>query len=124
MRQIIRTAEAPASPLFSQAVKAGSTVYVSGTAGIDPKTKQMAGATIQEQTRQALFNCQTILRAAGGDLANVVDVLVLLARPDDFAGMNEAYAKVFPTDPPARAVCKLGVELPGVLVSIKMTAVL
>lgn len=124
MRQIIRTADAPASPLFSQAVRAGSTICVSGTMGLDPKTKQMAGATIQDQTRQALVNCQAILRAAGGDLNNVVDVLVLLARPDDFAGMNEAYAAFFPTDPPARAVAKLGVELPNVLVSIKMTAVL
>lgn len=124
MRQIIRTADAPTSPLFSQAVRAGSTVYVSGTTGIDPKTNQMAGATIQEQTRQALLNCQTILRAAGSDLANVVDVHVLLARPNDFSGMNEAYAKVFPTDPPARAVGKLGVELPNVLVSIKMIAAL
>jgi 2-iminobutanoate/2-iminopropanoate deaminase len=124
VRQIIRTADAPASPLFSQAVKAGSTIYVSGTTGIDPKTGQMAGSTIQEQTRQALLNCQTILRAAGADLANVVDVLVLLTRPGDFAGMNEAYAAFFPTDPPARAVAKLGVELPNVLVSIKMTAVL
>jgi 2-iminobutanoate/2-iminopropanoate deaminase len=124
MRQIIRTAEAPVSALFSQAIKVGSTVFVSGTAGIDPKTNQMAGATIQEQTRQALINCRNILRAAGGDLGNVVDVHVLLARPGDFAGLNEEYAKFFPTDPPARAVGKLGVELPNVLVSIKMTAVL
>jgi 2-iminobutanoate/2-iminopropanoate deaminase len=123
VREIIRTADAPMSGAFSQAVKAGSTIYVSGTTGIDPKTNQLAGATIQEQTRQALLNCQAILRAAGADLRNVVDVHVLLARPGDFAGLNEAYAKFFPTDPPARAVGKLGVELPNVLVSIKMTAV-
>lgn len=124
MRQIIRTADAPMSALFSQAIKVGSTVYVSGIVGIDPKTNQMAGSTIQEQTRQALTNCQNILRAAGAELGNVVDVHVLLARPADFAGLNEEYAKFFPTDPPARAVAKLGVELPNVLVSIKMTAVL
>ena len=122
-RQVIRTAEAPASPLFSQAVKAGPMIYVSGITGVDPKTNQMAGSTIQEQTRQALINCEAILRAAGASLANVVDVLVLLTRPGDFPGLNEAYAKVFPTDPPARAVAKLGVELPNILVSIKMTAV-
>ena len=124
MREIIRTADAPVSALFSQAVKAGSTVYVSGIVGIDPKTGQMAGSTIQEQTRQALINCRTILRAAGADLGAVVDVLVLLARPGDFAGLNEEYAKFFPTDPPARAVARLGVELPNVLVSMKMTAVI
>jgi 2-iminobutanoate/2-iminopropanoate deaminase len=124
VRQIIRTADAPTSALFSQAVRAGSTVYVSGIVGLDPKTNRMAGATIQEQTRQALTNCQNILRAAGADLGDVVDVHILLARPSDFAGLNEQYAKVFPTDPPARAVARLGPELPNVLVSIKMTAVL
>ena len=123
-RQVIRTPDAPGSALYSQAVRAGNTLYVSGTAGIDPKTGQMAGATIQEQTRQALANCAAILRAAGAALENVVEVQVLLARPADFAGLNEEYAKFFPADPPARSVAKLGVELPNVLVSIRMTAVL
>jgi 2-iminobutanoate/2-iminopropanoate deaminase len=123
-REIIRTSDAPSSGLFSQAVKVGSTVYVSGIVGIDPKTNELAGSTIQEQTRQALINCKSILLAAGAKLKDVVDVLVLLARPSDFAGLNEEYAKFFPTDPPARAVAKLGVEVPSVLVSIKMTAVL
>jgi 2-iminobutanoate/2-iminopropanoate deaminase len=124
MRQIIRTSDAPASPLFSQAIRVGSTVYLSGIVGVDPRTNQLAGSMIQEQTRQALVNCKNILRAAGAELDNVVDVHVLLARPSDFAGLNEEYAKFNPTDPPTRAVAKLGVELPDVLVSIKMTAVL
>jgi len=94
---------------------------VSGIVGIDPKTNHLAGSTIEEQTRQALVNCENILRAGGAKLENIVDVL--LARPSDFGGLNEAYAKFFPTDPPARAVGKLGVELPNVLVSIKVTAV-
>jgi 2-iminobutanoate/2-iminopropanoate deaminase len=122
-KQIIKTPNAPDSPLFSQAVKVGATVYLSGIVGIDPKTKQMAGPTIQEQTRQALINCETILRAADARLEHVVDVQVLLTRPNDFAGLNEEYGKFFPADPPARSVAKLGVELPNVLVSIKMTAV-
>jgi 2-iminobutanoate/2-iminopropanoate deaminase len=121
-KQIIRTPDAPGSALFSQAVKAGPTVYLSGIVGIDPKTNQL-GSTIRDQTRQALINCENILRAAGAKLQSVVEVHVLLARPSDFAGLNEEYAKFFPTDPPARAVAKLGVELPNVLVSIKMTAV-
>ncbi len=58
----------------------GSTVYLSGITGIDPKTNQLAGSTIQEQTRQALINCENILRAANGELDNVVEVHVLLAR--------------------------------------------
>jgi 2-iminobutanoate/2-iminopropanoate deaminase len=123
-KQIIHTPQAPSSTLFSQAVKVGPTIYVSGIVGIDPTTNQMAGTTIQEQTHQALVNCENILRAAGATRENVVDVHVLLTRPGDFAGLNEAYSKFFPKDPPARAVSKLGVELPNVLVSIKLTAVL
>lgn len=123
MRQIIRTPDAPSSPLFSQAIKAGNTVYVSGMAGIDPTTNQLAGTTIQEQTRQALLNCENLLRAAGATLEDIVEVQVLLTRPNDFAGLNEAYAKFFPSNPPARSVAKLGVELPNLLVSVRMTAV-
>ena len=121
-KQIVRTEEAPSSPLYSQGVRVGSTIYVSGMAGIDVATKQLAGATIQEQTRQALRNCKAIVEAGGGRLEDVVQVTVLLANPADFAGMNAEYAKVFATEPPARAVTKLGVELPNVLVSIMMTA--
>jgi 2-iminobutanoate/2-iminopropanoate deaminase len=123
-RQVIRTADAPSNPLYSQAIKVGPTIYVTGMMGLDPKTNQMAGATIQEQTRQALINCENVLRAAGARLDSVVEVQVLLARPNDFAGLNEAYAKFFPTDPPIRSVARLGPELPNVLVSIKMIAVL
>ena len=122
-KQIIHTPDAPSSPLFSQAVKVGPAIYVSGVAGIDPQTHQVSGSTIQEQTRQSLINCSNILRAAGATLEHVVEVQVLLARPNDFAGLNEAYAKFFPTDPPVRSVTRLGPELPNLLVSIKMTAV-
>lgn len=121
-KQIIRTPDAPSSARFSQAIKVGSIIYMSGITGIDPKTNQLAGSTIQEQTRQALVNCENILHAAGARLENVVEVYVLLASSDDFTGFNEQYEKVFPTDPPTRAVAKLGVELPNLLVSIKMTA--
>lgn len=123
-RQFIRNANAPASPLFSQAVRVGNLIFISGTAGIDPATQKVAGPTIQEQTRQAILNCRNILSAAGATLADVVEVQALLARPDDFAGLNEAYAPFFPSDPPARSVARLGPELPGILVSIRMTAVL
>jgi 2-iminobutanoate/2-iminopropanoate deaminase len=121
-KRIIGTAEAPSSPLYSQGVRVGPTLYVSGMVGIDPATGDLAGATIQEQTRQALRNCRAIVEAAGGRLDDVVQVTVLLANPADFAGMNEEYGKVFGTAPPARAVTKLGVELPNLLVSIMMTA--
>jgi len=119
-KQILQTEQAPSSPLYSQGVRVGSMIYVSGMAGIDPATKQLAGATIEEQTRQALRNCKAVVEAGGGKLEDVVQVTVLLRNPADFGGMNEEYAKVFPTAPPARAVTKLGVELPNLLVSIMM----
>jgi 2-iminobutanoate/2-iminopropanoate deaminase len=121
-RQVIATPEAPSSPLFSQAVKAGPFVFVSGTVGLDPSTGSMAGGTIQEQTRQALTNCQVILQAGGASLDDVVEVGILLTNPADFAGLNEEWARWFPSDPPARYGVKLGVDVPGLLVSIRMTA--
>jgi 2-iminobutanoate/2-iminopropanoate deaminase len=122
MREIVSTTDAPSSPLYSQAVKASGLVYVSGMAGIDVTTGGLAGATIREQTRQALANCRAVLRAAGAAWEDIAEVGVLLANPGDFADMNEEYATWFPSTPPTRYVAKLGVELPGVLVSIRMTA--
>ena len=122
MAQVIRTPDAPTSPLYSQGAKAGPNIYVSGLVGVDVTTGNLAGPTIQEQTRQALSNCQRVLEAAGARIEDVVEVGVLLTNPTDFAGMNEEYATWFPKDPPTRYVAKLGVELPGVLISIRMTA--
>ncbi|WP_240037185.1 RidA family protein [Leifsonia flava] len=122
MRQVLATTQAPSSPMFSQGVKAGPFVYVSGTAGIDVATGKLAGPTIGEQVRQALTNCEEVLKAANATLDDVVEVGVLLADPDDFAGMNEEYARWFPIEPPTRYAAKLGAVIPGVLVSIRMTA--
>ncbi len=122
MRELISTADAPRSPLFSQGVRVGNQIHVSGLVGIDVTTGGLAGPTIQEQTRQALANCRAVLTAAGAGLDDVVEVGVLLADPDDFAGMNEEWGRWFPTDPPTRYVAKLGAVIPGVLVSIRMTA--
>jgi 2-iminobutanoate/2-iminopropanoate deaminase len=122
MRKVVNTPDAPSSPLFSQAVRAGQHVYVSGIVGIDVATGNLAGTTIQEQTRQALANCEAILRTAGATLNDVVEVGVLLTNPEDFAGMNEEYGTWFPSEPPTRYVAKLGVEIPALLISIRMTA--
>lgn len=124
MREVISTPDAPSSPLYSQGVRAGDFVYISGMVGIDAATGSLAGPSIQEQTRRALSNCQAVLREAGGGLDDVVEVGVLLTKPSDFSGMNEEYATWFGSQPPTRYVAKLGVELPGVLVSIRMTAYL
>jgi 2-iminobutanoate/2-iminopropanoate deaminase len=121
-REIVISAKVPSSPFFSQGVKAGPFVFVSGIVGIDLTSGDLAGDSIQDQTRQALANCEAVLQAAGAGLGNVVEVGVLLSRPADFSGLNEEYARWFPVDPPARYVAKLGVELPGILVSVRMTA--
>lgn len=123
-RQTISTPNAPSSPMFSQGVRAGSQIFVSGTTGIDPGTGRLAGDTIQAQTSQALANCEAVLRAGGGSLDDVVEVGVLLADPRDFDGMNEEYARWFPENPPTRYAAKLGAEIAGLLVSIRMTACL
>jgi 2-iminobutanoate/2-iminopropanoate deaminase len=121
-RQIITTANAPSSPLYSQGVKAGPHVLVSGIVGIDPVTGSLAGDTIQDQTRQALMNCEAILKAGGATLEDVTEVGILLTHSSDFAGLNEEYARWFSSEPPTRYVARLGVDLPGVLVSIRMAA--
>jgi len=121
-RQIIVTSDAPSSPLYSQGVRAGPQVILSGIVGIDPATGALAGSTIQTQTRQALTNCEAILGAGGASLDDVIEVGILLTDPADFTGMNEEYAGWFPTEPPSRHVARLGVDLPGLLVSIRMTA--
>ncbi len=121
-REIITTGDAPTSPLYSQGVKAGPQVFVSGIVGIDPTTGRLAGGDIVVQTRQALTNCEAVLRAGGAGLDDVVEVGILLTRSADFAGLNEEYARWFASDPPARHVARLGVDVPGLLVSIRMTA--
>jgi 2-iminobutanoate/2-iminopropanoate deaminase len=122
MREVISTADAPRSPFYSQGIKVGNQIHVSGLVGTDVTTGRLAGPAIQEQTRQALTNCRAVLAAAGASLDDVVEVGVLLADPEDFVGLNEEWARWFPTDPPTRYVAKLGPVIPGVLVSIRMTA--
>jgi len=121
-KNIIYSAGAPSSPFYSQAVKAGNFIYLSGFIGLDPETKRLSGGTIEAQTGQAIRNCECVLKAAGSSLEDVVQVIILLSDPADFDALNKEYAKSFPSNPPARMVTKLGVNLPNVKVSIAMTA--
>jgi 2-iminobutanoate/2-iminopropanoate deaminase len=123
-KEIIRTPDAPQSPMYSQAVKAGDTVYVAGTPGIDVRTGEFAGGTVTEQARQALRNCQAILRAAGARLSDAVMVHTLLMRPEDADDLAEVFEEFFPDVRPPRCVSKIGVDRPGLLVSIAMVAVI
>jgi 2-iminobutanoate/2-iminopropanoate deaminase len=121
-RQVIHTAAAPESPFYSQGVRAGDHVHVSGMVGVDPATGRLAGPQVADQTRQALANCMAVLAAGGASSNDIVEVGVLLADPADFSDFNEEWARAFPENPPARYVARLGVELPGVRVSIRMSA--
>lgn len=114
---------APHSP-YSHAVIAGGFVFVSGQISVRPggDPTQVVGQTMQEQTRQALRNVQTILEAAGTSLDRAVKITVLLARGDLYKEMNEAYAEFFPGRKPARSMVRFGADIPGVLVAIEAIA--
>jgi 2-iminobutanoate/2-iminopropanoate deaminase len=124
MKEILFSAELPTSPLYSQGIKVGSTIFLSGIVAFEPATKKVEAKTVEEQTERAIRNCETILKTGGATLEDVVQVVVLLKNPEDFDSMNKAYSKIFPTNQPTRAVTKLGVDLPNILVSIMMTAVI
>ena len=122
-RQIIFTPNAAKPPAtYSQAVKAGGLVFVSGTAPTDPVTGAIVGATIQEQVRQSLANVRAILEAAGSSLDRIVSATVVLADEEDWAGMNEEWLAWFPSEPPARQGAKLPARIPGLKVSIAVIA--
>lgn len=123
MNQIIHTEKAPAAiGPYSQAVKAGNLLFVSGQIPIDPATGAFAGEDIVSQTRQSLTNVQAILEEAGYSLSDVVKATVLLADMADFAAMNTVYAEFFTENCPARAAFAVK-DLPkGAKVEIEVIA--
>jgi 2-iminobutanoate/2-iminopropanoate deaminase len=121
-KDIVTTPGAPSSPLYSQGVKAGGLVFVSGQVGQDPSTGQLAGSTIEEQTRQCLKNIATILNAAGSSMDKIVSATFILRNSDDFAGMNAEWATWFPENPPARQGASLPIDMEGLLVSFAAIA--
>ena len=102
MKQI-HTDNAPAAiGPYSQAIEANGFIFASGQLPIDPQTGAFAEGGIKGQTRQSLLNAQSILRAAGAELSNVVKTTVFLDSMDDFAAMNEVYAEF----------CRVGQDAP------------
>ena len=106
---VISTPLAPAAiGPYSQGIRAGKTVYLSGQIAIDPTTNQfMTGASIEEQTKRALENLVGVLTAAGLRLEDVVNTTVYLADLNDFIKMNQVYATFFKNAPPARATLQV-----------------
>ena len=104
MREIVATEAAPqAIGPYSQAVRLGDLVFTSGQIPIDPQTGVFVEGGIAEQTEQVLRNLAEVLRAAGTGLEEVVKTTVFLADMNDFAAMNEVYARYFSNEPPARS---------------------
>ena len=107
-KDAVSTSEAPAAiGPYSQGIKAGSLLFLSGQISIDPKTNQMASGSVEEQTKQALENLDAVLRAAGMSLDNVVNTTVFLKDVNDFGKMNTVYATFFKNKPPARATVQV-----------------
>ena len=122
-KQIVHTDEAPKSLAgYSQAVKAGGLIFVSGQGPFDSRTGEVIGTTIQEQTRQCLRNIEAILLAAGSSLDKAVSTTFILGEETDFAGMNEEWGKWFLKDPPARQGAKLPIHPKGMKISIALIA--
>ena len=109
----------PAGP-YSPAIKAGDFVFCAGQVGRNPATREI-GTTIEEQTRQALLNLQSILKAAGASLDDAVKATVFMTDMNEFSQMNAEYVKFFPKDPPARST--IGVTMAsGIKVEIELVA--
>jgi 2-iminobutanoate/2-iminopropanoate deaminase len=106
---VISTPLAPAAiGPYSQAIRVGKTVYLSGQIAIDPATNQfMTGASIEDQTRRVLENLAGVLTAAGLTLDDVVNTTVYLHDLGDFAAMNQVYGTFFTKAPPARATIQV-----------------
>jgi 2-iminobutanoate/2-iminopropanoate deaminase len=123
MKTIV-TSERAAKPMgpYSQAVRAGSFVYVSGQGPVDPQGKVMDHLDIAEQTKMVLTNIRNILEAAGARMEDVVRCGVFLADIADFASMNAVYREFFPENRPARTT--VSAVLPGGKVEIDAVAYL
>jgi len=124
MREVVYTRAAP-EPIgpYSQAVKAGNLLFVSGQIPVDPKTGDVVKGGIREQTRQVLENIKAVLEAAGYGLSDVAMAFVFLADLSLFGQFNEVYAEYFKEKPPARVTVQAAGLPRGVLVEIAVIAV-
>ena len=122
-KQIITTASAPAAiGPYSQAVRCGSLVFLSGQIALDPGTGKVIEGDVAAQTTRVLENLSAILEAAGSSLAQVLKTTVYLRDMLDFAAMNEVYARFFTENPPARATVEVARLPRNVLVEIDLIA--
>src|SRR5262245_33094939 len=124
-KDVVRTEEAPApfqGAPYSQAIKANGLVFVSGQLALKPDAKELVPGAITEQTEQVFANLRAILEAAGSSLDRVVKTTVFLQSLDDFAAMNEVYARHMGDTPPARSTFEVAKLPSGALVEIEAIA--
>jgi 2-iminobutanoate/2-iminopropanoate deaminase len=125
MREAVSTPSAPAAiGPYSQAIRAGNLLFLSGQIPIDPATGNLVDGDIEAQTRQVFSNIAAILKAAGATFDHVVSVGVFLADMNDFGKMNAIYAEYFASPAPARATVQVARLPKDCLVEIQVTAVL
>ena len=124
-KEAVRTEEAPApfqGAPYSQAIKAGGLVFVSGQVALVPGATEPVGSDVGEQTEQVLANLRAILEAAGSSLERVVKTTVYLTNLDDFQAMNDVYRTHVGEVPPARATVEVSALPSGALVEIDAIA--
>jgi 2-iminobutanoate/2-iminopropanoate deaminase len=124
-KSVVRTEAAPApfqGAPYSQGIRAGELVFVSGQLALRPGDTALSGGTIEEQTEQVFANLRAILEAAGSGLERLVKTTVFLANLDDFQGMNSVYARHVGDAPPARSTVEVARLPSGALVEIEAVA--
>jgi len=125
MKEPIRTDAAPApfqGAPYSQAIKSNGLVFVSGQVALQPGAQELVPGGIAQQTEQVFANLRAILEAAGSSLERIVKTTVFLQNFDDFAGMNEVYARHVGSVPPARSTFQVAKLPSGALVEIEAVA--
>jgi 2-iminobutanoate/2-iminopropanoate deaminase len=124
-KTVVRTEQAPApfqGAPYSQAIRAGELVFVSGQLALRPGEKELSGGSIAEQTEQVFANLRAILEEAGSGIERLVKTTVFLQDLDDFQGMNEVYARHVGDLPPARSTVEVAKLPSGALVEIEAIA--
>lgn len=124
MKKIISTSDAPAAiGPYSQAIRAGSTIYCSGQIPLDPKTGQIISGGIDAQTRRVLDNITALLKAEGLGFGNIVKTTIFLTNLGDFQTVNEVYGSYFKSQPPARSTVQVSALPKGANIEIEVVAV-
>jgi 2-iminobutanoate/2-iminopropanoate deaminase len=124
-KSVVRTDRAPApfrGAPYSQAIRLGDLVFVSGQLPLDPSTGRVIGSTIEEQTEAVFANLRAILEQAGSSLDRLVKTTVFLTTLSDFSGMNEVYRRHAGEAPPARSTVAVGAFPDGALIEIDAIA--